>query len=422
MDPLSVSLVHQYLRTNNPALAEDFKATYKPKKISVDLKEVLSNWDENQLARGVVYKHLEKVAPPLAYEFSCGRIILKDVPEELIVLIKQGFLSLLQEKTILELKDAEVVPAKDVVHQHLQKVAPSLASGVLAKKAKALTKCRHFSKEEVLRIEKAIAQKENIGALAKEMGRSDSSVSNKIIALRRTGNFKKGKWQVDENERMKEALRDGEDYKVVAKELQRDPRVVFNKLLSMKSNPNWERTVKVNRGFSLEEDLLILESVIPHLKFQELSSRKCLSRADAIELSKELQRTYTVVTLHWENCIQHWLLQHFTGTTGLRIEKMVTSIVAQKYKDHQGIDWSELQRQHKEFAGHTSTSLSKVFKGCLGFAKKLKKREEVSLLEVAESAEVFKVKMESVAKTIRREKIISYFEKRVEELRINIVV
>ena len=54
MDPLSVSLVHQYLRTNNPALAEDFKATYKPKKTSVDLEEVLSYWDENQLARGVV--------------------------------------------------------------------------------------------------------------------------------------------------------------------------------------------------------------------------------------------------------------------------------------------------------------------------------------------------------------------------------
>jgi len=419
---LSVSLVHQYLRTNNPALVEDFKATYKPKKTSVDLKEVLSNWDENQLARGVVYKHLEKVAPPLAVEFSCGRIILKDVPEELIVLIKQSFLSLLQEKTILELKDEEVVPAKDVVHQQLQKVAPSLASGVLAKKAKALTKCRQFSKEEVLRIEKAIAQKENIGALAKEMGRSDRSVKHKIIALRRTENFKKGKWQMDENERMKEALRDGEDYKVVAKELQRDPRVVFNKFLLMKSNPNWERTVKVNRGFSLEEDLLILERVIPHLKFQELSSRKCLSRADAIELSKELQRNYNSVTFHWENCIQRWLLQHFTGTTGLRIEKMVTSIVAQKYKDYHGIDWSELQRQHKEFAGHTSTSLSNVFQGCLGFAKKLKKREEVSLLEVAESAEVLKVKKESAAKTIRREKIISYFEKRVEELKINIVV
>ena len=68
-----------------------------------------------------------------------------------------------------------------------------MASGVPAKKAKALTKCRQFSKEEVLRIEKAIAQKENIGALAKEMGRIDRSVSHKIIALRRTENFKKGK-------------------------------------------------------------------------------------------------------------------------------------------------------------------------------------------------------------------------------------
>ena len=43
-------------------------------------------------------------------------------------------------------------------------------------------------------------------------------------------------------------------------------------------------------------------------------------------------------------------------------------------------------------------------------------------MEVAESAEMLKVKKESVAKTIRREKIISYFEKRVKELKINIVV
>ena len=93
---------------------------------------------------------------------------------------------------------------------------------------------------------------------------------------------------------------------------------------------------------------------------------------------------------------------------------------AQKYKDYQGIDWSELQRQHKEFAGHTSTSLSKVFRGCLCFAKKLKNTEEVSLVEVAESAEVLTVKKELAAKTIRRKR--SYFEKRVEELKINIVV
>ena len=41
-------------------------------------------------------------------------------------------------------------------------------------------------------------------------------------------------------------------------------------------------------------------------------------------------------------------------------------------------------------------------------------------MEVAESAEVLTVKKELAAKTIRRKR--SYFEKRVEELKINIVV
>ena len=46
-------------------------------------------------------------------------------------------------------------------------------------------------------------------------------------------------------------------------------------------------------------------------------------------------------------------------TTGFRIERML--LVAEKFTDHVAINWSELVNQHKEFVGHTSTSLSFIF-------------------------------------------------------------
>ena len=69
MDPLCISLVQQYLDITNSALADQFKIKYQPKKTNVQLKEVLSKWNEEQLVRGLIHKHLEVVAPSLAVEF-----------------------------------------------------------------------------------------------------------------------------------------------------------------------------------------------------------------------------------------------------------------------------------------------------------------------------------------------------------------
>ena len=275
--------------------------------------------------------------------------------------------------------------------------------------------------EEVMRVEKAIANKENIGALAKEMGRTHSSVSNKVHTLKRAASLHKGKFTVEENARIRQALENNEDYKKVAKELCRDPRIVFNKILAMKSNPNWEQGQK-RRGFSLEEDLLILEIVIHNLKVQKLWSRGCLTQSDAIKLAEELHRYYSSVTLHWEQTLQRWLLQHYAGTSSFRIEGMLTSLVAQKYKDYRGIDWSEIVNQHKDFVGHTGASIRKLFQRCLQFARKQKHSDSVSLQEVAECAAGYQAGKEPPAKIVRREKIIEYFSRRVQELGINVVV
>ena len=151
------------------------------------------------------------------------------------------------------------------------------------------TKSNTFSSEEVLRVERAIANKENIGTLAKEMGRSYSSVHNKIHTLKRAVGLNKGKFTVEDNARIRQALENNEDYKTVAKELRRDPRIVFNKILLMKSNPTWEQGQKT-REFSLAEDFLILETVIPNLKSQRLSGTGFLSQSTAMRLATELQR------------------------------------------------------------------------------------------------------------------------------------
>ena len=128
------------------------------------------------------------------------------------------------------------------------------------------------------------------------------------------------------------------------------------------------------------------------------------------------------VKRHWEFQVQRWLLQHYAGTSGFRVEKMLTNLVAEKYKNHKGIDWAEILKQHKEFVGHTSASISNVFHHCLKSAKIQKQTDTVSLQEVAECSAVIQAKREPLARTVHREKVIEHFKKRAEELGITVVV
>ena len=103
---------------------------------------------------------------------------------------------------------------------------------------------------------------------------------------------------------------------------------------------------------------------------------------------------------------------------------MLTSIVAEKYNDHRGIDWSESVNEHKEFVGHTASSISDIYRKVLNHAKA--KKSDVSLQEVADYAakayQPGKERKEPAAKALHREKIILFMEKRVAELGINVVV
>ena len=63
---------------------------------------------------------------------------------------------------------------------------------------------------------------------------------------------------------------------------------------------------------------------------------------------------------------------------------MLTRLVAEKFTDRVGINWSELVNQHKEFVEHTSTSLSGTFHQILYSSKK--HGRSLSLQEVADCA------------------------------------
>ena len=406
MDPLCVSLVHQYLDSTKSALADQFKTIYQPKKTNVNLKEVLSKWSEEQLARNIVYQHLRSVAPSLALEFKEAQCCsLENVPKQLLKLVEAS-----------QRKSQEKDETRKVFTVH--KVDENKCA-VNKNPKEAGGKAYTFTPKEVARIEIAIANKEDTRTLAKEMGRTYRSVSKKLGLI--GADFKTGKFSVEENLKIKQALAKNEDYKKVAKELCRDPRTVQTRMLFLKCNPRQQQGKK-KREYSLEEDLLILEKVIPRLKFQKLSSTGFISQSDAMELATELHRNFKCVGLRWERFMQRWLLQHYTGTSGFKVEGMLTRLVAQNYKDYRGIDWSRMMNQHKEFTGHTRASICQLYHACLQAARKLKKTDAVSLEEVAECTAVYQVRKESVGKIARREKIVEHFKKRVDELGIDIVL
>jgi len=211
MEPLCVSLVYQYLISTNSTLTDQFKTSYQPKKTNVNLKEVLSKWNEEQMARSIVYQHLKMIAPPLAREFRDAQCCsLGNVPKQLLKLV-------------------ETFRSKNRDYNETRKVFTSLEMDgnkeeVNKNKKEAGRKAYTFTPEEVARIERAIADKEDARTLAEEMGRTYRCVSKKLSLM--GADFKTGKFTVDENERMKQGLPNNEDYKKVALELCRDPRTV----------------------------------------------------------------------------------------------------------------------------------------------------------------------------------------------------
>ena len=409
-------------------------------------------WNEEQLVRGLIHQHLKAVAPSLAVEFQerhwCSpelkpRHMAGEIQKKILAVTNtRGFDNVEDEggneqeqnehrkKNTFATEDHLV---KGLIHEHLKTVAPSLAVEFKVEdksegkqeqnnnRKRIGMKMNTYSEEEIMRIKKAMANEEDLRTVAKEMGRTYCSVRGKSNDLRRFAGLKKGKFSAQEVDRIKQALDNDEDYKSVATELNRNPSSVSGRMFMMNYN---SETLRKSKSFTFEEDVHILDKMIPRIKFQKLSSAGFLPKSEVMELAKELHRNGDYVRQRWGKALQPWLLQHYTGTTGFRIERMLTGLVAEKFSDHRGIDWSELVNQHKEFVGHTSASISQIYRKILARAKE--GRNAVSLQEVAEyAATVYQPgneKKEPASRVVHREKIILYFKESVAELGINVVV
>ena len=275
-----------------------------------------------------------------------------------------------------------------------------------------------FTSEEVKRIERAVSMKEKAMEVAKEMGRKYMAVYHKMKSLERSAGMKSGKFSAEEVQRIRVAVMNKENHIAVAKELARPPESVRLKMYSIANDPG--HGTRTNKSFSLQEDLLILDEVILHEDVTKLSCETTFSPSMAIR--EETGRNRSTLCARWDSHILPYLLQHYSGTTGFRIERILTRLVADKFTDQMGIDWSELVYQHKEFVGHTSASLSRTLQKIICDAKRYGRVS--SLQEVADyAAEAYhpgKERKESSAKAARREAIVSYFKSKVTDLGINV--
>ena len=110
MGPLCTSLIQQYLKSTSSSLADQFKEKYQPFETKAELKEVMVNWEEEQMARSLVYKHMKSVSSALASEF---KVIYRPLETKVQL-----------DEVLLKLKEEQL--ATSLVFHHLKSVAPSL--------------------------------------------------------------------------------------------------------------------------------------------------------------------------------------------------------------------------------------------------------------------------------------------------------
>ena len=407
---ICLSLVYQHLLRASPGLAIDFDDKYKPEKALVKAEDVLVRWEEEQVARILVYNHLKEVVPALAEEFKDAYPCVSSmVPVQL---------SLILEESLLNYKNIKVTEYDE--KNCIEKVRrEGEGNGRLGEKQ------ARFTDEQVNRLIRAIKDNENITAVAQEMGRTYKSVNNKVIRMRTaaTQNFNHGKLSAEEDCRLRKALVNKEDYKEVAKELRRKASTVRNRMTRLRINPESGRK---RTGFTLKEDLVILDKIIPQLVTQQLSQTGFLPQSALFEIGFELRRDHTSVMYRWGTQLQPWLLQHFTGTSGLRVEIMLATLVGEKWQERKEIDFGNLVQQHKEFAGHSHISLSHIYSNLLHGAKKKLKLEFATLQDVVRYvSQTYKPgmeKKETSSVEMHRKRFISAFKEKITELGINVKI
>ena len=267
---------------------------------------------------------------------------------------------------------------KSVVYNHLTKVSPKLAEKFSNKFA--------FSWSSLV-VESVVecSYQELIAIGSTKVG--NNCTGRKI--LRKTNLRKTAKrFSLLEDEVIKAALSKGLkiDFLALSVQLKRNCDVLRKRAELL------ERTGGVIKkvNFTLIEDKTLIERVVlPKLKSEKLS--EIVFRDYEIRpLIKELNKSKGGIRSRWNQTLQPWLLQHYSGTLNLRVERMLANHIADTYTDFTQIDWRKVTAR-KEFVGHTYNSLRGLYFNQLRDATKKKLQlasEDVDLHHIVEYCEL----------------------------------
>ena len=204
----------------------------------------------------------------------------------------------------------------------------------------------------------------------------------------------------------------------IAKQLNRGRKSIWSRIERLKN----QGSKIVNKPVTLEEDFIIIDSVVEKLisqKDQKLSEVKL----EIEEIGKLLVRQHMTIYKRWEGYLKIWLLGYYRRTLNLEIRMMLANCLADNFKDIDSIDWVFVS-SIRDFQGHTEISLRKTFSNLLlNAVRQLKvNRTEISLKQIAENANV-RFCAENAKKTpekieVRQMRVIEYFEDQVKKFGI----
>ena len=172
-----------------------------------------------------------------------------------------------------------------------------------------------------------------------------------------------------------------------------------------------------SRRFSLEEDMIIIDTVIKKMTESRKNVENVIAfPSDIIELGPLLKRTHQSVFERWKAIILSTILGHHRKSLNLDIKMMLANYLAENFESTESIDWATV-REQSEFAGCSEIMIKKIYHRLI---YKTSKELSIDKLEVKPQQIVHHInrrgtvhKFYKISDKLRRRQIeiIEYFEK-----------
>jgi len=400
--------------------------------VKVKKKKEDDNEGTDEVTKALVFNFMNSVAPSLAQEFqqsfnfTKSTLHLQDVLE-VVGLIKLGPETRNQEATVKTLSADEL---KALVLKFIAREAPGLVKEFIERFDPGET---GLELEEVLRgyqgkrkPKPGNTEQEVKASVVKHVGKTinkNSSIKEEIPKASRKIGATKRIYTEEEDTVIKAAMEEaGEgtiDFKAIARHLNRTLGSVRSRVSILGSGSG--RGVK--KPFTLLEDVILLEElIIPRLGGDKLSELK-LKSCDFAELTERFGKSERAACQRWERILQPWLLQHYSGTLGLRVEIVLSEYIADNYTNFSDINWAHVAA-NQEFVGHIGNSLRQLYLSHLKRPTQLKLSLDLSEVTVGHIAEYCRnvygdgKGRPNRVKEERQRQVIDFFQAKVEELGI----